>query len=83
MEENVCQNCNYFKQPKCTVKNEFKARKTKACGEFKSNKKKNIKSIKKIEKPKTEEEIKKEILGGDIDTPDRPKMKRSKTQRRK
>lgn len=85
MEEvKICQNCNFFKQPKCTVKNEFKARKTESCDDYKVSKKKKMKtSNKKNENEKSEMELKADILGYKLNAPEKPKMKRSKTQRRK
>lgn len=86
MEINICQNCSYFNQPICTVKNEFKYRKNEQCEEFKldENKKINIpkKVIEKVKK-KSEEDIKKDILGELKNGPKRPKIKRSKKQNRK
>jgi len=82
--ENICQNCKFFTQPKCDINNEFKSRKTEACDEFKLNKKKQIDVPKKIkDSNKSDEEIKNDILGKMKSGPECPKMKRSKTQRRK
>ena len=79
----MCQNCNFYKKPKCTINNTFKARKTEACDEFKINKNKKIQTKKKIIKNKSEEDIKNEILGEKIQGPKISKLNRSKKNKRK
>lgn len=83
----ICQNCKFFKQPKCSKSGEFKSRKTDACKSFEMNKKKKIQIPKKTESVKrSDDDIKKDILGDDyLNTPipERPKVKRSDKQRRR
>lgn len=86
-EIKCCQNCRHFKQPKCNVTNEFKARKTESCDQYIINKKRKIRVINnKVEEvKKTDDDLKREILGEQKifkNAPfERPKMNRS--QRRK
>lgn len=80
----VCQNCKTYKRPKCKLTNEFVTRKNEACDSFEFNKNKKVQVSKKVEVKKTDEEIKNDILGiNTTKVPDRPKMDRSKTQRRR
>jgi len=83
METKVCQNCKFFKQPKCGVNNTFKSRKTDACDEFKINKNKGNSVVKEDTKIESEQDIINKVFGENIKTPDRPERKRSKKQRRK
>jgi hypothetical protein len=86
MEVKICQNCSFFKQPKCSIINEFKAKKTKACGDFKLRKDKKI-STPKNEDKKTDEDILKKVFKEtkieSLKNKEFKKSNRSKSQRRK
>lgn len=89
-EQNICQNCNYFKRPKCNVDNKFKSRKS-ICDIDNFKLDKNKKSIinnkpKKKNKKDDEKELLKRVFNDtniSSDEIERPKVKRSKTQKRR
>lgn len=85
MEEfKICQNCNFFDQPRCKKFDKFTARKNN-CDNFELNKKKKIQPVKqKVESDKkSDDELKKEIFGEKTEIPEKRKFERSKKQRRK